>query len=522
MSGLAPHRTFCLTRLPMQGSLSTAEIAAGVSVPRPDDDRLREECGVFGVFGNEDAAALAALGLHALQHRGQEAAGIVTYDGRHFHSERRLGLVGDNFNKAEVIQRLRGRIALGHNRYSTTGDTILRNVQPLFADLDTGGFAVAHNGNLTNALTLRRELISSGAICQSTSDTEIILHLMARSQRRRVIERFVEALRQIEGAYALVCLTNDMLIGARDPIGIRPLVLGRLGGGYVLASETCALDMVGAEFVREIENGEIVTITADGVESHRPFPKRPARPCIFEYIYFARPDSIVGGRNVYDLRKQMGAQLAREAPAEADVIIPIPDSGVPAAIGYAQASGIPFELGIIRNHYVGRTFIEPEQRIRQLGVKLKHSANASAVRGKRIVLIDDSVVRGTTSRKIVQMMFEAGAREVHLRVSSPPITHPDFYGIDTPRTSELLAANMSVEEMRAFMGATSLAFLSVDGVYRALGYDNRDTRNPQFTDHCFTGDYPTSLTDQHGPAHTGQMSLLSEVSQRPARLSGTS
>ena len=364
-----------------------------------EDDRLREECGVFGVFGNEDAAALTALGLHALQHRGQEAAGIVTYDGQHFHSERRLGLVGDNFNKADVIGRLRGHIALGHVRYSTTGDTILRNVQPLFADLDTGGFALAHNGNLTNALTLRRDLISSGAICQSTSDSEVILHLMARSQRRRTVERFVEALRQIQGAYALVCLTNDMLIGARDPIGIRPLVLGRLDGAYVLASETCALDIVGAEFVREIENGEIVTITADGVESHRPFPRRPARPCIFEYIYFARPDSIVAGRNVYDLRKQMGAQLAREAPARADVIIPIPDSGVPAAIGYAQESGIPFELGIIRNHYVGRTFIEPEQRIRQLGVKLKHSANASAVRGNRIVLIDDSVVRGTTSQE---------------------------------------------------------------------------------------------------------------------------
>ena len=495
----------------MQGSLSDAEAAAGVRLPGANDDRLREECGVFGVFGNEDAAALTALGLHALQHRGQEAAGIVTYDGKHFHSERRLGLVGDNFNKADVIQRLRGHIALGHNRYSTTGDTILRNVQPLFADLDTGGFAVAHNGNLTNALTLRRELISTGAICQSTSDTEIILHLMARSQRRRVIERFVEALRQIQGAYALVCLTNNMLIGARDPIGIRPLMLGRLGGGYVLASETCALDIVGAEFVREIENGEIVTITADGVESHRPFPKRPARPCIFEYIYFARPDSIVGGRNVYDLRKQMGAQLAREAPAGADVIIPIPDFGVPAAIGYAQESGIPFELGIIRNHYVGRTFIEPEQRIRQLGVKLKHSANASAVRGNRIVLIDDSVVRGTTSKKLVQMMFEAGAREVHLRVSSPPITHPDFYGIDTPHTNELLAANMSIEEMRAFTGCTSLAFLSVDGIYRALGVERRDPRAPQFTDHCFTGDYPTELVDQNGQAHAGQLSFLAEV-----------
>ena len=485
--------------------------ASLVAAARDQGDTLREECGVFGVFGHEDAAALTALGLHALQHRGQEAAGIVTFDGAHFHSERRLGLVGDNFNKADVIGRLRGRMAVGHNRYSTTGDTVLRNVQPLFADLDSGGFAVAHNGNLTNALTLRRELISSGAICQSTSDTEIILHLIAQSKRQRIVERFVDALLQLEGAYALVCLTNNMLIGARDPVGIRPLMLGKLGSAYVLASETCAFDIVGAEFVREVENGEMVTITADGVESHRPFPKRPARPCIFEYIYFARPDSIFDGRNVYEIRKQMGVQLAREAPADADVIIPIPDSGVPAAIGYSQESGTPFELGIIRNHYVGRTFIEPEQRIRQLGVKLKHSANASAVRGNRIVLIDDSVVRGTTSKKIVQMMFEAGAREVHLRVSSPPITHPDFYGIDTPSPSELLAANMSVDEMCTFVGATSLAFLSVDGIYRALGYERRDNRHPQFTDHCFTGDYPTTLTDQDGPAHSAQLSFLSEV-----------
>jgi amidophosphoribosyltransferase len=497
---------------PLRGDASPDLFAHFPSGSRHGDDRLREECGVFGVFGHDDAAALTALGLHALQHRGQEAAGIVTFDGTHFHSERRLGLVGDNFNKADVIGRLKGHIALGHNRYSTTGDTVLRNVQPLFADLDTGGFAVAHNGNLTNALTLRRELVSSGAICQSTSDTEVILHLISRSRRRRIVERFVDALLQIEGAYALVCLTNDMLIGARDPVGIRPLVLGRLGSAYVLTSETCGLDIVGAEFMREIENGETVVITADGIESHRPFPRRPARPCIFEYIYFARPDSIVGGRNVYAMRKQTGVELARETPATADVVIPIPDSGVPAAIGYAQESGMPFELGIIRNHYVGRTFIEPEQRIRQLGVKLKHSANAAAVRGNRIVLIDDSVVRGTTSKKIVQMMFEAGAREVHFRVACPPIAHPDFYGIDTPRTTELLAANMGVEEMCRFMGATSLAFLSVDGVYRALGYERRDARSPQFTDHCFTGDYPTSLTDQHGPAHVGQLSLLTEVS----------
>jgi len=479
---------------------------------RYGDDRLREECGVFGIIGHDDAAALTALGLHALQHRGQEAAGIVTFDGQQFHSERRMGQVGDNFNKIDVIKRLRGQMAVGHVRYSTTGETVLRNVQPLFADFESGGFAVGHNGNLTNALTLRRELVQSGAIFQSTSDTEVLLHLIARSQKRRIVERLVEALRQIEGAYAFVCLTNDMLIGARDPIGLRPLVIGRLGPAYVLASETCALDIVGAEFVREVENGEVVVITAEnGLESHRPFPIRPARPCIFEYIYFARPDSIVGGRNVYEVRKRMGFELAQEAPAEADVVVPVPDSGVPAAIGYAQASALPFELGIIRNHYVGRTFIEPEQRIRQLGVKLKHSANSSAVRGKRIVLIDDSIVRGTTSKKIVNMMREAGAREVHMRIASPEIKYGDYYGIDTPSRKELLAASLSLEEMCAFIGADSLQFLSVDGLYRAMGYDGRDNINPQFSDHCFTGDYPTELTDLNGGSLPRQLSLLAEA-----------
>lgn len=483
----------------------------GLTFTRFGDDRLREECGVFGIFNHPDAAAITALGLHALQHRGQEASGIVSYDGRQFHSERRMGLVGENFSRADVLARLKGRMAVGHNRYSTTGDAIIRNVQPLFADIDTGGFAVAHNGNLTNALTLRRELIASGSICQSTSDTEVILHLLSRSKKRRVVERLVDAIRQVEGSYALVCLTNDMMIAARDPIGIRPLVIGKLGVSYVFASETCALDMVGAEFVREVENGEVVVVTDEGLESHRPFPKRAARPCIFEYIYFSRPDSVVAGRQVYDIRKQMGVQLAREAPANAEVIVPIPDSGVPAAIGFSQESGVPFELGIIRNHYVGRTFIEPEQRIRQLGVKLKHSANASVIRGKSIVLVDDSVVRGTTSKKIVQLMYEAGAREVHMRISSPPITHPDFYGIDTPRKKDLLAANMDLEGMRQFMGAESLAFLSVDGIYRAIGIDARDARAPQFTDHCFTGDYPTELTDQAGESVPRQLSLLAEV-----------
>ncbi len=478
---------------------------------RHGDDRLREECGVFGIFGHPDAAALTALGLHALQHRGQEAAGIVTFDGSRFHSERHMGLVGDNFNDATVIGRLKGRIAVGHNRYSTTGDTILRNVQPLFADLDKRGFAVAHNGNLTNAITLRQDLISSGAICQSTSDTEVILHLLSRSRKRGIVERFVEAIRQIEGAWALACLTDDMLIGARDPIGIRPLILGRRDGAFILTSETCALDIVGADFVREIENGEVVVITESGVESHWPFPRRPARPCIFEYIYFARPDSIVGGRGVYEVRKEMGAQLAREAPASADVIVPVPDSGVPAAIGFSRQSGIPFELGIIRNHYVGRTFIEPRQHIRALGVRLKHSANRSVIKGKSITLIDDSVVRGTTSKKIVALMYEAGAREVHMRIASPPITHPDFYGIDTPRKEDLLAAQLDLEGMRRYMGADSLAFLSVEGTYRAAGIDARDPRAPQFTDHCFTGQYPTALTDQNGGGGPRQLSLLAEA-----------
>ena len=477
-----------------------------------DGDRLREECGVFGIFGHPDAAAITALGLHALQHRGQEAAGIVAFDGARFHSERRQGLVGDHFSNAATIERLPGSAAIGHVRYSTTGDTILRNVQPLFAELDAGGLAVAHNGNLTNGLTLRRDLIRAGAICQSTSDTEVVLLLSARSRRPRIVERFVEALGQIEGAYALVALTNKKLIGARDPLGIRPLVLGELDGCPILCSETCALDIIGAKFVRDIENGEVIVIDSGGVKSLKPFPPQRMRPCIFEYVYFARPDSIVHGRPVYDARKAMGAELAREAPVDADVVVPVPDSGVPAALGYASACGAPFELGIIRNHYVGRTFIQPTQAIRELGVRLKHNANRAVVAGKRIVLIDDSIVRGTTSVKIVQMMREAGAKEVHMRISSPPILFPDFYGIDTPVREKLLAARMTLEEMRRFMGADSLAFLSVDGIYRAMGYAGRDNRNPQFTDHCFTGDYPTRLTDQVGESEKQQMSLLAEAS----------
>jgi amidophosphoribosyltransferase len=476
-----------------------------------DGDRLREECGVFGIFGHPEAAAITALGLHALQHRGQEAAGIVAFDGRRFNSERRLGLVGDHFSSRTTIDHLPGSAAIGHVRYSTTGETILRNVQPLFAEVDTGGFAVAHNGNLTNGLHLRRQLIHEGSIYQSTSDTEVILHLVAKSRKSRILERFIEALRQLEGAYSLVALTNKKLIGARDPLGIRPLVLGELDGHYIFASETCALDIIGARFIRDVENGEVIVVSEAGLESHKPFPPAAARPCIFEYIYFARPDSVVHGRSVYDVRKRMGAELAIESPVEADLVVPVPDSGVPAAIGFSQRSGLPFELGIIRNHYVGRTFIQPTQSVRELGVRMKHSANRSVVAGKRIVLIDDSIVRGTTSLKIVRMMREAGAREVHFRISSPPISYPDYYGIDTPERENLLAATHTLEEMRAYIGCDSLAFLSVDGIYRAVGYERRDPLRPQFTDHCFTGDYPTHLTDVEGEAPRGQLSLLAET-----------
>ena len=475
-------------------------------------DTLREECGVFGIYGHPDAAAITALGLHALQHRGQEAAGITTYDGQRFHSERRLGLVSDAFSDGEAIKRLPGHIAVGHVRYSTTGETILRNVQPLFAELDGGGFAIAHNGNLTNGLTLRRQIVRDGAICQSPSDTEVMLHLVARSKRARFTERFVDALRAIEGAYAFVGLTNKKLVGARDPLGIRPLVLGELDGHPILTSETCALDIIGARHVRDIEPGEVIVFSSDKVETLRPFGTVRPRPCIFEYIYFARPDSVVGGRSVYQVRKNMGFQLAAEAPADADLVVPVPDSGVPAAIGYSQASGLPYELGIIRNHYVGRTFIQPTQSVRDQGVRMKHSANRAVVEGKRIVLIDDSLVRGTTSVKIVRMMREAGAREVHFRISSPPITHPDYYGIDTPDRDKLLAATHDLEGMRRYIGADSLAFLSIDGIYKSMGYEGRDPVQPQFTDHCFTGEYPTPLTDRTGEVAPRQLSLLAEAS----------
>ncbi|MGD9816071.1 MAG: amidophosphoribosyltransferase [Hyphomonadaceae bacterium] len=480
------------------------------------DDKPREECGVFGVFGSEDASVLCALGLHGLQHRGQEGCGIVSFDGR-FHHERHLGLVGEHFSGADVPKRLPGWAAIGHTRYATQGGTILRNTQPLFADLALGGFAIAHNGNLTNSRDLRERLVEDGAIFQSTSDTECILQLIARSRRAKVVDRFVEALHDIQGAYGLVCLTNNMMIGARDPIGIRPLVLGERAGAHILASETCALDMIGAKFVRTIEPGEVVVFTRARtgeikVESHFPFPRRKARPCIFEYVYFARPDSVIDGRSVYDIRKRMGRRLAQETGVDADVIVPVPDSGVPAAMGFAAESGLPYELGIIRNHYVGRTFIQPKQEIRALGVRLKHSANRDVIAGKRVVLVDDSIVRGTTSQKIVQMVREAGAKEVHFRSASPPIKHPDFYGIDMPVQKDLMASQMTLEEMREKLGVDSLGFLSVDGLYWAMGEAQRDADNPQFTDHAFTGEYPTPLLDHSSDraAKDFQLSLLAE------------
>jgi amidophosphoribosyltransferase len=462
----------------------------------PDDDTPRLECGVFGIYDVEEASGLTALGLHALQHRGQEACGIAAFDGQRFSTERHMGQVGDAFGGGDLTERLPGRFAIGHTRYSTAGGSFIRNVQPMFADLESGGVALAHNGNLTNFLMLREQLVAAGAIFQSTSDSEVILHLIARSRKSRLIDRFIDALMQIEGGYALVALTNKKLIGVRDPLGIRPLVLGELDGKPVLASETCALDMIGARFVRDIEHGEMVVIDHKGIRSLRPFPAQQARPCIFEYVYFARPDSVVNGRSVYEVRKRMGRRLAQEAPAEVDVVVPVPDSGVPAALGFAQEAGLPFEMGIIRNHYVGRTFIQPTQGQREMGVRMKLAPNRSVLAGKRVMLIDDSIVRGTNSVRVVRMVREAGAKEVHLRSASPPIQWPDYYGIDMPDREKLLAANHSIEEIAKILNVDSMGFLSVDGLYWAMDAGPRDPVNPQFTDHYFTGDYPTRLIDR--------------------------
>ena len=476
------------------------------------DPKLKEECGVFGVSNAKDASALTALGLHALQHRGQEGCGIVSFDGEKYYSEKRFGLVGDNFNKEKVLKNLKGNHAIGHNRYSTTGENTLRNIQPFFADTNAGGIGVAHNGNLTNSISLRKKLVEDGAIFYSTSDTETIVQLIAKSKRPKTIDKVVDAVFQIQGGYALVMLTQNSLIGVRDPFGIRPLVIGKLGNSYVLASETCALDIIGAKFVRDVENGEIILIENDKLESIKPYPPKKVRPCVFEYIYFARPDSILDGKTAYEHRKNIGVELAKENDIEADIVVPVPDSGNAAALGFAQHLKINYEHGLIRNHYVGRTFIEPSQKIRSLGVKLKLNANQTTIKDKRIILIDDSLVRGTTSHKIVKMLYDAGAKEVHVKIACPEIRYPDFYGVDTPTKKELLAANKTNDEICEYIGAKSLKFLSLKGLYQAIGFDKRNDTYPQLTDHYFTGDYPVKPIDQLGDNKITQLSLLSTAS----------
>ena len=474
--------------------------------------KIKEECGVFGISNTPDASTLTALGLHALQHRGQEGCGIVSFDGKQYHSEKRYGLVGDNFNKEKVLKKLPGKYAIGHNRYSTTGGAALRNIQPFFADTNAGGIGVAHNGNLTNAITLRNELVQEGAIFYTTSDTEVIVQLIAKSKRSKTIDKIIDAIFHVQGGYALVMMTKNTLIGLRDPYGIRPLVIGKLKNSYVFASETCALDIIGAKFVREVENGEIVYIENDELISVKPFSPKKIRPCVFEYIYFSRPDSILDGKTAYEYRKNYGAQLAKEDNLEADIVVPVPDSGNAAALGYAQEKNIPFDLGLIRNHYVGRTFIEPSQKIRSLGVKLKLNANLSVIEDKKIILIDDSLVRGTTSHKIVKMLYNAGAKEVHVRIASPEIKYPDFYGVDMPTKKELLAANKSVKEICDYINAKSLKYLTIEGLYKAMGFDKRNNTYPQLTDHYFTGEYPVKIIDELGEEKVTQLSLLSTAS----------
>ena len=474
-----------------------------------NSDKLREECGIFGISNHDDASALVALGLHALQHRGQEGCGIVSFDGKNYHSEKRQGLVGDHFTNEETIKKLPGNFAIGHTRYSTTGETSLRNIQPFFADLHMGGLSLAHNGNLTNALLLREALVRNGAIFRTTSDAETIVQLVAKSKREKFIDKLIEALFQIQGGYSLVLMTNKKLVGVRDPFGIRPLVIGKLKNSYIIASETCALDIVGAKFIREVENGEIVFVENDKLDSIKPFPNQKARPCIFEYIYFARPDSLINGKCAYEYRKKLGFELARESDINADMVIPVPDSGVPAALGYAEMSKKPFELGLIRNHYVGRTFIEPTQNIRSLGVKLKLSSTNTIVKDKSVILIDDSLVRGTTCNKIINMLYEAGAKEVHVRIACPEIKFPDFYGVDMPTKEELLAHEKTIDQMTAHIKAKSLRFLSLDGLYKALTGTKRNNNYPQFSDHYFTGEYPVKPSDNLKGLKVKQLSLLS-------------
>ncbi len=473
------------------------------------DDKLHEECAVFAVANHQDAVALTILGLHALQHRGQEASGIISFDGKNFHSKKAIGLVGDNFGKMANLQKLHGKFAIGHNRYSTTGSSEYKNIQPLYADFDFGGAAIAHNGNLVNGLELRHDLVSQGRIFYTTTDTEVILHLMAMV-KGEITERLKYALSRVSGAYALICMSENKLIGVRDNLGIRPLMIGKLQDKFVLSSESVGFDIIGAQYLRMVEPGEMVIITNDKLTSVQIAPKRRAKTCLFEFVYFARPDGIIDDINIYQARKKSGIELAKQAPCDADVVVPIPDSGTPAALGYALESGIEFELGIIRNHYIGRTFIEPTDAIRHLGVKLKHNANRKVLKNKRVILVDDSLVRGTTASKIVKMVRDMGAKEVHFRIASPQVLYPDFYGIDMPSQQELLAASMNLEEMTKFLGVDSLAFLSLNGLYRALGEENRNDADPQFTDHYFSGDYPIAI-NKSSQTPKEQLSLMQSI-----------
>lgn len=459
----------------------------------PMFDKFKDECGVIGIYNHKEAANIAYLGLHALQHRGQESAGIVSSDGASLYSHKGMGLVSDIFTKRE-LKAMPGSSAIGHVRYSTAGGSHIKNAQPFLVDYSRGSIAIAHNGNLVNAGHLRDELEAYGSIFQSDMDTEAIVHLIASSKENELVDRLSYALGRVKGSYSLVVLTEKRLIAARDPHGFRPLVLGRLKGSWIVASETCAFDLIEAEYVREIEPGEILVIDDNGTTSHKPYEKRRYTPCIFEHIYFARPDSNVFGVNVYEVRKNFGRELAKEHPVEADIVIPVPDSGVGAAIGYAEASKIPFEMGIVRSHYVGRTFIEPRDSIRNFGVKLKLNAIGDFIKGKRVVVVDDSIVRGTTSRKIVRMIRDAGAKEVHMRISSPPTLASCFYGIDTPTSGELIAANHSVEEINRYISSDTLAYISVKGLYRAVGREE-----DSFCDACFTGKYPVEIPSKRVP-----------------------
>ncbi len=457
--------------------------------------KLKEECGVFGIYNNLEASNLTYLGLHALQHRGQESAGIVTSDGANLHKHRDMGLVSDIFSE-EVLSGLPGKNAIGHVRYSTTGSSQLKNMQPIVINYSKGPLAIAHNGNLTNAKALRDELEGEGAIFQSTTDTEVIVHLIAKSKEEKLIRRVIEALIRCKGAYSLMFLTPEYMIAARDPYGFRPLAMGKLGDSPVFASESCAFDLIEADYEREVEPGEIIVVSQDGTQSFKPFGEVKHAYCVFEYIYFARPDSFLTGRNVYQVRKELGKQLAREHPADADIVVAVPDSGVPSAIGFAEEAGLPLELGLLRSHYMGRTFIEPQQSIRNFGVKLKLNAIREVLNGKKVVIIDDSIVRGTTSRKIVKMIRAAGAKEIHMRISSPPTKFSCYYGIDTPVKEELIANSLDTEEIRKYITSDSLGYLSLEGVMSAVEVSKKANGKEHFCNACFTGKYPVELTDQ--------------------------